>query len=251
MTAGASNESNSWRLLWATGLSIGVLAASAGCGTTDHASAPSPEAGPTQGMLEQVTTGGGGAATSSGANSLFGNLPQDAAEEPEPVSDGAPPADSSLDTFDSGDGALPPSTCVDYVAPTCGFGKTCDLRYNSCCVNANLQARCVAKPGSCEASEDTVACTQACECPGSQVCCGYYFQLMQVVGSSCQTVAPGGLCKPNPQTNTQASAQLCGTQAECTQNACINQTCVDGVTLSVGGLQSQDPFDCVANEAGP
>jgi hypothetical protein len=247
MTAGASNRSNSWRLVWATGLSVGVLAAcvGAGCNTSDHSTPPTAEAGPTQGMLEQVTTGGGGAATSSGG---FGTLPQDAAEEPEPESDGAPPGDSSLD---SGDGALPPSTCVDYVAPTCGLGKTCDLRYNSCCVNANLEARCVAKPEKCENSEDTVACTQACECPGSQVCCGYYYELMQVVGASCQAVAPGGLCQPNPQTNTQASAQLCGTQDECTQSTCINQTCVDGVTLSVCGLQSQEPFDCVANEAGP
>ena len=131
------------------------------------------------------------------------------------------------------------------------MGKTCDRRYNTCCVNADFQTRCVAKPEACEPSEYGVACGQACECPGGQVCCGYYYELMQVVGASCQTVPPGGLCQPNPQTNTQASAQLCGTEGECTQGDCINQTCVDGVTLSVCGLQSQAPFNCVANDAGP
>jgi len=247
MTAGASNGSNSWRLVWVTGLSVGVLAAclGAGCSTKDEASPPA------QGMLVQVTTGGGGAATSSGGADLFGMLPQDASDEtPPPASDGAP-ADSALATVDGGDGALPPSTCVDYVAPPCGLGKTCDRRYNTCCVNANFQTRCVAKPDPCEPSEYGVACGQSCECPGGQVCCGYYYEVMQVVGASCQTVAPGGLCEPNPQTNTQASAQLCGTEAECTQGDCINQTCVDGVTLSVCGLQSQAPFNCVANDAGP
>ena len=105
MTAGASNGSNSWRLVWATGLSVGILAAcvGAGCNTKDQVSPP-----PTQGMLVQVTTGGGGAATSSGGADLFGMLPQDASDDTaSPVSDGAP-EDSALASFDSGDGALPP-----------------------------------------------------------------------------------------------------------------------------------------------
>jgi hypothetical protein len=251
MVAGASERSIGWRVVSAALASIVVLAlvAGAGCNTNDQAGpVPVREAGP-PGMLEQVTTGGGGAAVASSGGNPFGSLPEDAAEEPEPVSDGATPG-ASFDGGDGGDGATA-FTCVDYAPPTCGFGATCDLRYNTCCVDAQLQARCVAKPEPCEPSEDSVACVQACECPGSQVCCGFYYDLMQVVGSACQTVQPGQFCQPNPQTNTQASAQLCATQEECTQSQCINQTCVDGVTLSVCGLQSQDPFDCVANEAGP
>jgi hypothetical protein len=255
MVAGAAKGLNGWRVVSATLVSVVALGlvAGAGCGTTDHSEPPAGEAGATTpGMLEHVTTGGGGAAATSSGGNPFGNLPMDAADEPEPPSDGAPAdALASFDgSSDGGDGAVP-STCVDYVAPTCGFGSTCDLRYNTCCVNAQLQTRCIAKPEPCEPSEDSVACTQACECPGGQVCCGFYYDLMQVVGSACQKVDQGNLCQPNPQTNTQASAQLCGTQEECTQSQCINQTCVDGVTLSVCGLQSQDPFDCVANDAGP
>jgi|HubBroStandDraft_4_1064222.scaffolds.fasta_scaffold40698_2 hypothetical protein len=258
MVAGASDGSNRWRVVSATLLSVVALglAVGAGCGTSANPVAPVEAGPPTGGVLLQQTTGGGGTTvTSSGGGALFGALPQDAADEPTepPAGDGA--VASSDGSADGGDGAVP-STCVDYMPSTCGYGPdggftTCDLRSTTCCITPTLTGRCVPKPQPCEPSEDSVACLQACECPGGQVCCGYYYDLMQVVGSACQTVAPGGLCMPNPQTNTQASAQLCGTQAECTQSQCINQTCIDDITLNVCGLQSQDPFDCASNDAGP
>jgi hypothetical protein len=257
MVSGAENGPNRWRVALAAGLSVVALGlvAGSGCGTSANPVSPAPvavEAGPTgPGKLEQVTTGGGGGAVTSSGGNLFGNLPEDAADEPmEAVLDATSDALASFDG--STEGGMPPSTCVDYVAPTCGFGETCDLRYNTCCVSASLTTRCVAKPQPCEPQEDSVACVQACECPGSQVCCGFYYDLMQVVGSSCQTVAEGNVCQP-ATTNTVSTAQLCGTQKECTQSECINQTCVDGITLNVCGLQSQDPFDCVSNgaDAGP
>jgi hypothetical protein len=255
MVAGASNGSNGWRLLSASVAvaSLAALTGAAGCGTSNQGNGGSPDAGHPIGMIETVMTGGGGAATSSGGGSLFTMIAQDAsAEASSPVTDGAP-ADaiaSSGGSSDGGDGEAP-STCVDYQAPTCGIGATCDLRYNTCCANpTTLTARCVAKPQPCEQEEAPVACVQACECPTGQVCCGYYYQLMGAVGSGCQTVGQGGACQPSPQTNTQAAAQLCGTQGECVEGDCINQTCVDDVTLNVCGLQSQAPFFCEANDAG-
>jgi hypothetical protein len=255
MVAGATSGSKSSRFLSATvgsivPVALAAIAMAGGCGTSNATSGGLPEAGPTGptiGMLEQVTTGGGGAATSSGGGSLFGNLPQDAAEETAP----SPPPLDAAPTSDSGDAGPPLQICVDYQPPTCGLGETCDLRYNTCCVNpTSLGTRCVPKSTGCMQEEAPVACVQACECPTGQVCCGYYYKTFQQIGSGCQTVGPGGACQPSPETNTQASAQLCGTDAECTQSTCINQTCIDNVTLNVCGVQDYDPFYCEANDAG-
>jgi hypothetical protein len=260
MIAGASNGSNGWRYLTGALVSAAALTLSfgAGCGSSSGGATPAPEAGTTRppGMLTQVTTGGSTTwGSSGGLTNPFGGSFVDAAEEGGATSDATvavsvPDAgDASGD--DGGEAGPPQLTCENYSPPTCGYGETCDLRYNTCCVSPNLTTRCVAKPEPCETSEDSVACLQSCECPGGQVCCGYYFELEQVVGSSCRAVAQGDFCQPHPQTNTQAAAQLCGTQAECTQSDCVSQTC-EGVSFNICGLQSQDPFDCVANgDAGP
>ena len=214
------------------------------------ATAATPEAGV---ALGHVITAGGGAA---GVADPFGQPLSDDGGDGATSDDGAAASDDGGVTSDDGssDGAgddgpdAAASTCVSYTPPACGT-TPCDLRTHTCCVTFSLQARCLAGANAkCASNEASIHCQQACECSGGQVCCGVMNKIVGVVQSVCQSVPSGGLCVPNPQTVSQASAQLCTETAEC-QNGqpCVSQTCIYGANVKVCGLQSQAPFNCVAN----
>jgi hypothetical protein len=191
-----------------------------------------------------VTTGGGGGAGSSGTTSMnpFGATSSSGGSMDATVGD-----DDAGDAMASMPDAAPTNACPNYVAPNCG-ATACDLRSNTCCVDFSFDTRCI--PGAnakCNSNEATLHCTSACECEVGSVCCGVENTILGVVQTQCQAVPDGGLCNPHPQTTTQASAQICQTTDECRNGQdCIKQTCIYGATLSVCGLQSQDPFDCEA-----
>lgn len=270
MPAGLSNGSKGLRLLIAVLGTVVPLAPAvmSGCGLSSSSNvAPAPTTQiPADATipLVMVVTGGGGAPTSSSSSSSgaiqnpFGDLPMpDSGSSSGGTSSGSGSGgdmsdDGSTDSGlsdDSGDGSGNPAanTCVNYAVPLCG-ADPCDLRTSTCCVSLSLQTRCLKKPMQCDPMmEASLHCLQACECPGGQVCCGVANTIIGAVTSECQSIPDGGLCNPHPQTNTQSSEQLCGTDAECTSGqGCIKQTCEYGVTLQICGLQSQDPFDCVA-----
>jgi hypothetical protein len=233
-----------------------------GCGSSSSTAAPVPTTQiPSDATvpLVMVVTGGGGAPTSSSSSSSganqnpFGDLPMpdSGSSSGGTSSSGSGSDDGSIDSAlsdDSGDGSGGPAlnACTDYVVTNCG-ASPCDLRTNVCCVTINLDTRCVRKPADCDPKmEASIHCLQSCECPVGQVCCGVANTILGVVTSECQSIPDGGLCNPHPMTNTQASEQLCGTDAECTAGqGCIKQTCEYGVTLQICGLQSQAPFDCM------
>jgi hypothetical protein len=46
-------------------------------------------------------------------------------------------------------------------------------------------------------------------------------------------------------------AQLCSVSPECVNGqACTAQTCAGGANLSLCGIQSQSPFNCMPRDAG-
>ncbi len=268
MPAGLSNGSKGLRLLIALLGTVVPLAPglASGCGSSSSTAAPAPTTQiPADATipLVMVVTGGGGAPTSSSSSSSSGAVQNPLGDLPVPdsgsssggtSSSGGGSGDLSDDgstdsgSDDSGDGAAgpPQNVCTDYVVPSCG-ALSCDLRTSTCCVNLSFQTRCLKKPMQCDPKmEASLHCLQSCECPVGQVCCGVANTILGVITSECQSIPDGGLCNPHPQTNTQSSEQLCGTDAECTAGqGCIKQTCEYGVTLQICGLQSQDPFDCM------
>jgi hypothetical protein len=238
-----------------------------GCGGSESPTAPAPTTAiPADATIPLVTvvTGGGGAPTSSGGSSSgavqnpLGDLPM-----PDGSSSGASSGSGSGAVSDDGsadsaslDGATSDGPVIenttphcpsDYVVSMCGKDP-CDYRTSTCCVDIQLNTRCI--PGNksrCNSNEASIHCLQACECDTGRVCCGVANTILGIVTSECQSIPDGGLCNPHPMTNTQSSEQLCGTDEECTAGqGCINQTCEYGVTLKLCGLQSQMPFDCMA-----
>jgi hypothetical protein len=235
-----------------------------GCGSSGSSASPAPSATTTATTpldatvpLVMVITSGGGAPTSSSSSS-GGNPLGDLPESGSTSSSGGSSDDGSASdggSTDSGDGSLSesgstPNYCPDYVAPLCGLINgvlsPCDLRSNTCCVTVALAERCIPGAGAkCNNNEATIHCSQACDCSGGDVCCGVANTLVGAVQTVCQSIPDGGLCNPNPQTNTQASAQFCKTDGECKNGqACIAQTCEFGAMFNICGLQSQDPFAC-------
>jgi hypothetical protein len=234
-----------------------------GCSSSDSTAPAAPGLPAGSAPIQMgVRTTGGGAASSPGQSQQnpFGGLDSGTPGDDSTSDSGSSSGDDSAADSSSGNGpsdggsdadsssSSPPNACVNYVAPMCGT-TPCDLRSNTCCISLTLETRCIAGvSASCKSTEAAVHCLQACECPDNGVCCGVDNTLVGFVESECQAVPAGGLCNPHPQTATQASEQLCKTDAECTNGqGCISQTCIDGAMLNICGLQSQDPFDCVAN----
>lgn len=97
-------------------------------------------------------------------------------------------------------------------------------------------------------------CVEKTDCPSGQVCCGVADQAAATAGSACQDVAAtGNHCTPvaTSATSTQGSAQLCQTNAECITGSCLWQDCTVGTlspSLTMCGLQSAAPFNCVAHK---
>jgi hypothetical protein len=199
--------------------------------------------------LITAMTGGGGALVDSNP---FGGSSGSA--ETSTSDDGPSEALSSSSGSDSGDGGEDvafdgPAICANYVAPMCG-STPCDLRSNTCCVTPfPLSARCI--PGAntaCMNTEATFHCQYSCECPTGQVCCGIIDTLVGFGTASCQTVPAGGFCPPHPNTVSQAAAQLCKDSSECANGQpCISQTCIYSAMFQFCGLQSQSPYNCMAN----
>jgi hypothetical protein len=241
-----------------------ALALGSACGGSSTAT-PGPDASTEAGITigTVMTTGGGllsDGSTGMAVNPFGGSSSGGPSDDSGPAStdsgtgpDGSGLGDGSGLMSDDGGVNACPST---YTPPLCGT-TPCDLRTNTCCIQVNidlsLTATCVGGANAaCNQNEVTVHCLQSCECGGTNVCCGVYFKLMGEVESVCQPIAnlvdgdAGGLeCNPYPQTNTQASAQLCKTDAECENGgSCVAQTCAYGAMLSICGVQSQDPFDC-------
>jgi hypothetical protein len=129
----------------------------------------------------------------------------------------------------------------------------CDLRANDCCFNpTGFSGGTVVGTWSCPPKSTgcsgvlavTFGCTQACDCPTGQVCCGT--ENGSTATTTCQTVASGGSCPGGAM-----GAQLCTVSSECVNGeACIPQSCADGANLSLCGLQSQSPFDCAPRDGG-
>jgi len=155
--------------------------------------------------------------------------------------------DAPIDSGSGGDG----NSCGPYTPPICGT-TPCDLHTNICCLTLSLAGRCLSKDdgGTCNsATEVTIQCSDECECPTGDVCCGVRNGLTAT--TECQAVPTGGHCQPYPQTATTASAQFCARSAECTLgDECIYQTCTLGANLYFCGLQTQSPFNCVPFEGG-
>jgi hypothetical protein len=259
MAHGGSHSSNGSKRLRAFVTVLGIVlpfgpALVGGCGSS---SAPAPMATPpaptltgdaTVPLVMVITGGGGGGSSGAMIVNPFGDTSSSSSSGSS--SGTVSPPDSGSDDASNGgslDGPVdePNPLCDGYVPAMCGV-TPCDLRSNTCCVDLSLNTRCA--PGhssACHSNEVTIQCLQACECAGGQVCCGVEDTIQGVVQSKCQTVADGDLCKPHPQTTTQASAQLCKVTSECKNGQdCITQTCIYNATLSVCGLQSQDPFNC-------
>jgi hypothetical protein len=151
--------------------------------------------------------------------------------------------------MDGGSSDVDAGICGNYVVPLCGT-TPCDLHNHTCCVTPfPLAGRCIAGANAnCMNTEATFHCAYACECPQGQVCCGIIDTLVGFGTASCQTIGQGGFCPPHPNTASQAAAQLCKVDAECTNGQpCIAQTCVYGAMFHFCGLQSQSPYNCTAN----
>jgi hypothetical protein len=267
MSAGLSNGSKGLRLLIAVLGTVVPLAPglASGCGSSSSPVAPAPTTQiPADATipLVMVVTAGGGAPTSSSSSSSGANqnplgdlpVPDSGSSSGGTSSSGGGSGDLSDDgstdsgSDDSGDGSSgpPQNVCTNYTVPVLGV-IPCDLRTSIGCVSLMGQVRCLKRSMQCDPKmEASIHCLQSCECPVGEVCCGVANTILGVVTSECQSIPDGGLCNPHPQTNTQSSEQLCGTDAECTAGqGCIKQTCELGVTLEICGLQSQDPFDCM------
>jgi hypothetical protein len=260
-----SKGSNGLRVLIAL---LGTLVALgpgfvSGCGGDDASVTPPSKPPPVSDAtvpLVMVVTGGGiapsadGSSSSGGITNPFGDLPEAGSSSGMSSSSGGSSDDGSMSDDDAApiEAGPPPAFCPsDYVPIPCGVdaGDTCDLRSSVCCVTLSLQERClVGRTTKCASNEASAHCTNACDCPNGQVCCGVVNQLVGIATSGCQTVADGGLCNPHPPTNTQASAQLCNVDAECKNGQpCIFQTCAFGAMFHFCGLQTGDPYDCTAN----
>jgi hypothetical protein len=243
-----------------------------GCGGSPTATAPQPDAsmgasvdaGVIIGTVGHVITAGGGAATggSSGSvtNPFGGSSGSGSADDSGSTNDSAAVSDdgSMVDGPSSGDGSKGDSgACASYPPLVCGGGP-CDLGSHTCCVTVQLAERCLAGTGAvCSPmKEASVHCSNACDCPTGQSCCGTIDLLSDSVQTTCQPLDPsvsGGNCPPYPATVSQASGQLCFVDSECQNGqACIYQTCVYGAQFHICGLQSQSPFNCMAmGDGGP
>ena len=112
----------------------------------------------------------------------------------------------------------------------------------------SLGTRCL--PGTnaaCATNEATLHCSNGCECPGDQACCGVENTIAGVVQTVCQNVPVGGHCSPYPPTSTMNSAQFCKADSQCKSDTCLTQTCSYGgysAQFNICGLQSQAPYNC-------
>jgi hypothetical protein len=204
-----------------------------------------------------VVTGGGGSdtpsgsGTGSGSSDPLGDLPETGVG---PSSGSSTAPDATMPSGDDGgvDSSSDAPTfnvCPNYQPLHCG--TPCDLRSQTCCATLAPVFTCVDGTNTaCGTNQASIHCQNSCDCPSGQSCCGMINTLVQAVESVCQPVLDGGKCQPAEQTNTQASAQLCTVTSECKDGSdCIKQTCYGGlVTLSVCGLQSQDPFQCMPTQ---
>jgi hypothetical protein len=255
MAHGGSHDSNGSKRLRALVAVVGIAGAvsAALVGGCSSSSSPPPtmvQTMPTttaDATVPQVTviTAGGGASSSGGmiSNPFGGSSSGSSSGSMDGSTDNLDDAGDAMATMPDAE----PNVCpASYTPPLCGLSP-CNLRSNTCCVTFSLETRCI--PGAnakCESNEATLHCTQACECSNGDVCCGVENSILGVVQTECQSIPDGGLCNPHPQTTTQASAQICTTDEECKNGmGCLKQSCVYGAVLSVCGLQSQDPFDCV------
>ncbi len=218
-----------------------------GCGSSTSA-APGADGGPGDASLTYVTavTAGEGAETGTEAGNESGS------------SSGADSSSGDGSSSDSGDDAGLELGDDSYVPPTCNGTDPCDLRRNTCCLAnggmAGLIGTCT--PGTSQSccvpgqacTQATVHCLQALECGGTKSCCGDILVLLGQVQAACTEVPEGGSCPFIPANNTQIGVQLCKTDAECTNGQpCVLQTCMFGAMLSMCGVQSGDPLNCVAN----
>ncbi len=179
---------------------------------------------------------GSSSSSSGGSSSSSGSMADDGAA-----------SDSGEDSMTSNDSGA----CANYTSPTCN-GAPCDLRTHTCCITVQLLERCVDNAvGKCNSNEAAVHCSQACDCPSGQSCCGTIDTLLGSVQSQCTSLNPsvnGGACEPNNV--SQVSGQLCAVDGECENGgACVYQTCIYGAMLHLCGVQSQSPFDCAANSS--
>jgi len=267
VSARSLNGLNGRRPFFAIAGALVALALPVGfaCGSSPTSAAPdasvdaSADAGTGPGIsVVQVVTQGGGA-DAAGSNPFGGPAPTASSNDSAPPEDGGPASDDGGPTPDgASDGASdapsygPPDACGGYAPVMCN-GAPCDLRANTCCITFSLQERCL--PGAnatCNSNEAAVHCSQACDCPTGESCCGVIDTLVGSVQTGCQFLSPsqsGGNCQPYPLTVSQASGQLCAESSEC-QNGqpCISQTCIYGAMLNICGLQSQSPYDCTAND---
>ena len=131
----------------------------------------------------------------------------------------------------------------------CGLNMPCNLKSDTCCVDALATASCKSGHAGCGAGLVAAAfeCVQDTDCPSGQVCCGYAQN--NAAGSKCQDVSHNGnKCSPAPS-STQGSVQFCQKTCECKDGSeCIPQSCnvMAGVpaNLTMCGLQSQAPYNC-------
>ncbi|MGO9833458.1 MAG: hypothetical protein ACLP1X_04515 [Polyangiaceae bacterium] len=207
-----------------------------------------------------------GSSSSSGASSSSGSVAQDSGQAGEDATVGGSSSggsssssggssggtSSSSGGSSSGEAGADAGACSSYTPPTCGNG-VCDLRSDDCCFNATGISggtivgtwSCSPKTTGCSgALSVTFGCSQACDCPSGQVCCGA--ENGSTATTSCQTVAQGGSCPGGAM-----GAQLCAMSSECVNGeACIPQACAEGANLTLCGVQSQSPFDCGPREGG-
>jgi|HubBroStandDraft_6_1064221.scaffolds.fasta_scaffold13061_5 hypothetical protein len=132
-------------------------------------------------------------------------------------------------------------------------GTPCPLTSNQCCIDVLGNTTCTSPGASCT-NEAIFKCVQQTDCPANQVCCGVANQSAATAGSECQDVAStGNQCAPvaTSASSTEGSAQICQTDAECITGSCIWQDCSVGTlkpSLTMCGLQSAAPFNCVAHQ---
>jgi hypothetical protein len=258
-----SRGSNGLRVLIALFGTLAALATglASGCGGDDASEVPKPKPATSADAtvpLVMVVTGGGiapspdGSSSSGGITNPFGDIDSGSSSGPSSSSGGSDDGSMSDDAGDMVEAGPPPAFCpATYLPIPCGTdaGDTCDLRSSTCCVTLSLNERClIGRNAKCASNEASGHCTNACDCPNGQVCCGVINELVGVATASCQSIPDGGLCNPHPPTNTQASAQLCNVDAECRNGQpCIFQTCALGAMFHLCGLQTGDPYDCTAN----
>ena len=123
---------------------------------------------------------------------------------------------------------------------------------NTCCVNGLGVGTCTSGHNGCGAALSAAfECTEVEDCPSGQVCCGYADSTTSMAGSKCQNVSgTSNKCTPAP-TMTQGTVQLCQKTCECKDGSeCVPQSCNVGASLPANltmcGLQSQQPYNCMA-----